>query len=207
MSTTEGQLVDYQRYRIQALWVVAVVSLLMLLFVGPKAASNGLAHELIEYVGRALIMSAVLGRTWSTLYLGGRKLSEIVDTGPYSIVRNPLYVFSLIGVFGIGLETSSVTLAFILLAMVAVVFHIITRQEESALRLKFGAPFEEYCARVPRMIPKFSLWRNNDKILVSPSRVVSTFFDSSMMFLAIPICEGVEWLQLHNYVPVLLHLP
>ena len=65
----------------------------------------------IEWVGIALILVCIAGRTWCTAYIGGRKKRELVTTGPYSIVRNPLYVFTLIGAVGVGLQFGSLIVA------------------------------------------------------------------------------------------------
>jgi len=54
-------------------------------------------HEGVEAVGLAAIVFAIVGRAWCSLYIGGRKKAEIVSRGPYSITRNPLYVFSFFG--------------------------------------------------------------------------------------------------------------
>lgn len=63
----------------------------------------------VEHLGLIAIMVCVLGRAWCSLYIGGRKKQEIVTCGPYSLCRNPLYVFSFIGAFGIGAQTGSLT--------------------------------------------------------------------------------------------------
>ncbi len=47
------------------------------------------------------------------LRIGGRKILELVTDGPYSIMRNPLYVFSVIRVAGIGAQAGSVTIALV----------------------------------------------------------------------------------------------
>ena len=59
-------------------------------------------YALIEKAGLALIVICILGRTWCTLYIGGRKKRELINKGPYSVVRNPLYFFTTIGAAGIG---------------------------------------------------------------------------------------------------------
>ncbi|HRK69547.1 MAG TPA: methyltransferase, partial [Hyphomonas sp.] len=75
--------------------------------------TNPLVYSQIEHAGIFLIFVAIAGRTWSALHIGGNKKVVLVDTGPYSVVRNPLYLFTLIGAAGIGAQTSSlvVTLA------------------------------------------------------------------------------------------------
>lgn len=49
------------------------------------------------------IVACVLIGFWSILYIGGRKNQMIMQDGPYSMCRHPLYLFSTIGVFGFGL--------------------------------------------------------------------------------------------------------
>jgi len=68
-------------------------------------------HEAMRWLGAALIFVCVSGRTWCTLYIGGRKNHELVTAGPYSVCRNPLYVFSIIGAIGIGAQLGAVLVA------------------------------------------------------------------------------------------------
>ena len=56
------------------------------------------------------------------LYVGGRKNAELVTTGPYSMMRNPLYFFSLLGVAGVGAQTGSVLATFAVTAVAYAVF-------------------------------------------------------------------------------------
>src|SRR5690606_40050349 len=58
-----------------------------------------------------LIVVCVIGRTWSSIYIAGHKVQTLVMDGPYSISRNPLYVFSIIGAAGAGAQLGSIVLA------------------------------------------------------------------------------------------------
>ena len=69
------------------------------------------AAAVVAVVCAVVALVCIVGRAWCSLYIGGRKKAEIVDRGPYSISRNPLYVFSFMGAFGVGAQTGSVTLA------------------------------------------------------------------------------------------------
>jgi len=79
---------------------------------------------------------------------------ELVATGPYRYVRNPIYVSVLVIIIGHFLWFKSVWL----LAYAVVVFlaaHLfITWYEEPTLKRKFGPAYEQYCRSVPRWIPK-----------------------------------------------------
>ena len=39
---------------------------------------------MIEWAGIVLIVACILGRTWASLYIGGRKIDALVMDGPYS---------------------------------------------------------------------------------------------------------------------------
>lgn len=204
---THSKLGRRQRQRMRLLWALSILLVCLVLFVQAKASPDSASHEFIEDIGAALIAVAVLGRTWCSLYIGGRKLHELVTNGPYSIVRNPLYVFSCIGALGIGLGTASVVLAGVMALVTALVFQGVIRIEEEALQDRFGAAFAEYAARVPRLWPRPSLWVDAPTLSVSPNRVVRTFFDSAVMLLTIPALELVEVLQQMHLLPVFLYLP
>jgi hypothetical protein len=103
-----------------------------------------------------LIGIATVGRLWCSLYISGHKGDELVTVGPYSLTRNPLYFFSLLGFSGVGFATEMLTLGVALTVFFAVVYPFIIRREEIELRAKFGAAFEVYGARVPRFFPRFS---------------------------------------------------
>jgi protein-S-isoprenylcysteine O-methyltransferase Ste14 len=205
--TANSKLARRQSQRMQMLWGLSILLIGLVLFVQAKAAPESFSHEFIEDTGAMLIAVAVLGRTWCSLYIGGRKLDELVTNGPYSIVRNPLYVFSCIGAFGIGLGTASIVLAAVMALMAALVFSSVIRIEEDSLQEKFGTAFTDYAARVPRLWPRPSLWLDVASLSVSPNRVVRTFFDSAVMLLTIPALELVETLQQIHLLPVFLYLP
>jgi hypothetical protein len=79
-----------------------------------------------------------------------------VTVGPYSITRNPLYLFSFIGFVGVGLATETLTLTIVMVAFFAALYPFIIRREEVLLHKRFGKPFADYCVRVPRFLPRFS---------------------------------------------------
>jgi len=164
-------------------------------------------HEILETVGLILIGVAIVGRGWCSLYIGGRKKAEIIDQGPYSISRNPLYVFSFIGAFGIGAQTGSIVLALLFVLIAYAVFWATVKGEEAWLLDAFGEPYAAYLKRTPRFWPKFSLWRAEETLEVRPSFFLTTLADGLTFLLAIPIFELIERAQDAGWIHTVFTLP
>lgn len=193
-----------QSTRKWALLVLGAIALGVLLCghsLWPDEIEDGL-HETIESIGLGLMLVAIAGRTWCSLYIGGRKKAVVVDVGPYSICRNPLYVFSFIGAAGAGAQFGAFSSAFAATLITVIVFVIVVRKEERYLAGKFGEAYLAYKARVPRFVPDFRLWRNVNSLDVRPQLVVRTFADACVFLAAIPLAEGIEMLQNLGYLPV-----
>ena len=94
-----------ERLRKPASWLaVALIGWLWLRLEPARAPMIAFAAEL---AGFAAVMTAVLGRVWCALYIAGRKNAELCQDGPYSFVRNPLYVFSFVGAVGVAVWAAS----------------------------------------------------------------------------------------------------
>ena len=164
-------------------------------------------HELIEWIGIVLIVACILGRTWASLYIGGRKIEEFVQTGPYSVMRNPLYFFSVLGAAGVGMQVGSVVLGLICAGLAWLVFYVVVLQEEQVLAGRYGASYRDYLTRVPRFLPNPALWHDEPTLTIRPPRVLMTFADALVFLLAVPLAELFEHLQDTGVIPVLLRLP
>lgn len=81
--------------------------------------------------------------------LGG---GEVVDTGIYSRVRNPRYGGMILAVIG-ACALAATRLMWAVCGVWFVLVMIVIAFEERELRARLGAPYVEYCRRVPRFIP------------------------------------------------------
>lgn len=196
-----------QSLRKLALAGMATLGLLLALFISSAWPPEGAIDEGIEIVGVCLILVCILGRTWCSLYISDRKIRELVTVGPYSITRNPLYVFSVVGAAGCGAMFGSLLFAFAAGGLVALVFSIVVRREEATLLTVHGAAYQAYCRRVPRFLPRLSAWSDVDHVPTSPAAVRVTFLDSLFFLCAIPMAIGIEGLQQAGYLPSLLLVP
>jgi protein-S-isoprenylcysteine O-methyltransferase Ste14 len=108
----------------------------------------------IAVVSVWLVNSAArhLGKQWA---LTARVVEghELIQEGPYRLVRNPIYT----GMSGMLLATGLVIDRAIPLAIAIVVFlagtYIRIQSEERLLRQTFGAEFDAYARKVPALIP------------------------------------------------------
>ena len=206
-SISAPELSRAQRHRRLTLALIVAAAAFLALFSGSLWTAGSTGHEIVEFSGLGLIVLAIVGRTWCTIYIGGRKKHVLVADGPYSLCRNPLYVFSILGVTGIGLATGSILVGLGLGLAFWLVFDRIVRREEVYLREHHGAAFAAYCAAVPRWRPNFACWRDAPSVEAQPERIVVTFREASLMLIALPLLELVEWAQGSGWLPVLFHLP
>ena len=82
----------------------------------------------------------------------------------------------------------------------------VIRQEEAKLAEHFGAPYEEYCRRVPRWIPDPRLWQQPDRLDMDARLLIVAIRDASVFFLALPALELLQELHANQVLPTLIRL-
>ncbi len=99
----------------------------------------------------------VLPGLWLRGYAAGyvRKNAELTRTGPYAYTRNPLYLGSMLIAAGFAVAAGRWWLVVLLVAMFLAIYVPVILSEERFLRGEF-AGFEEYCRRVPRLLPRLT---------------------------------------------------
>lgn len=196
-----------QHRRRQVIALLIFLAGIALLFTQSWWESETDLHEAIEAVGLWLIAVCIGGRAWCTLYIGGRKKVELMTYGPYSLSRNPLYVFSLIGAIGVGAQLGNLTLPLVFGLLCYLVFSIVIFCEEQFLAATFGAAYQAYKVKVPRFFPRLHGYRDPGQLRFSPRHFMLTVRDGLVFLAAFPLFEGVEMLQEVGILPVLLKLP
>ncbi len=114
----------------------------------------------LAFAGEALRMWAV-GYSGVTTRGDTVTAPALVTAGPYAYVRNPLYVGNALTGAGFALAytgkndpvTRAALVAGALAAMLSV-YAVIVPYEEAYLRETFGEAFDDYAARVPRVVPQ-----------------------------------------------------
>lgn len=185
----------------------ALLLLPVVLFGLGWASDEGPLHETLDWLGYVLVIICVLGRGYCSAYIGGRKNDEVIADGPFAVVRNPLYVFSFIGIAGIGLQSGMVTLLVLLVVAFMLYYPRVVAHEEAFLLHKFGEAYRAYMREVPRWLPRLSRWREPQELTIKPRFLRETLMDASLFFLPLPCFELLEMLHEKGLVPVYFMLP
>lgn len=184
-----------QKIRIRALRALGLLVLPLMLFAKPLEMEPEWLFDIFEVLGVFLVIGGVLGRFWSILYIGGRKNAQIIEAGPYSICRHPLYLFSTIGVIGLGLMLGSLVLTALLGGLTFLVLNATASREEVFLRATFGSAYDDYARRVPRILPDLSRFHTPGEIVVSVPQLRTNLFDALVFLSFIPLAEVMEGLK------------
>jgi protein-S-isoprenylcysteine O-methyltransferase Ste14 len=130
------------------------------------ALSNGV----FQYVGFVFIALGGVAYIWCSgsflFYAVGSPIpfaptKELVVTGLYKFVRNPLYIAGTLVLAGETLLFQSIGIFIYTLIMFGV-FNIHVLIEETHLENTFGKKYEQYRRSVPRWIPRFKSYRGNE---------------------------------------------
>jgi protein-S-isoprenylcysteine O-methyltransferase Ste14 len=175
--------------------LVVLIALAIILFTKPYVTEASELHNVVEYIGYFMVAICVIGRVYCTAFLGGHKNATLITYGPFSICRNPLYAFSFIGAVGIAFISNHLILIAAIPAIILAVYLSLIKREEDFLRQEFGAEFEAYCARVPRLLPNFSLYEVPETIPMNPRFLLKSIKDAIWWFAAFPLIELIEYLQ------------
>lgn len=157
---------------------------------------------ILQSIGFVLIVICVLGRLWSALYLCGNKTFTLITQGPYSMVRNPLYFFSFLGVVGVGFTSGSIIGSLLMISMFIIYYLPTIIDEEKTLERFHKEDLANYMAKVPRLIPNFSLLSEPDLYTFKPLDFRKTFFDVVWFFWVYLILVIIENLHIFGILPV-----
>jgi protein-S-isoprenylcysteine O-methyltransferase Ste14 len=118
----------------------------------PTSADWGMAGLCLVGFAFAWWARLHLGKLWSA-FVTRKADHHIIDTGPYGIVRHPIYTGIILAAFAVALLKGTVfSIAGAIIATLG--FWIKARLEERFLREQLGAEaYDSYRRRVPMLIP------------------------------------------------------
>jgi protein-S-isoprenylcysteine O-methyltransferase Ste14 len=110
---------------------------------------------LVFYVSGFFLMSWALASLGRNYQLGGippRKVDQMIISGPYRLVRNPMYTAALCISLGLACLTQSLA-CFVVFGAYLVLLLFLIPVEEEGLRQVYGEQYLNYQRRVARIVP------------------------------------------------------
>lgn len=120
-----------------------------------------LAGDVVGWLAIALQIAGLAFCWWARLHLGRlwsasvtrKEGHRVVDSGPYAIVRHPIYTGLLIAAIATAIIKGT-PIAFVGVVVLAIAFTIKGRLEENFLREELGREaYDAYRKRVPMLVP------------------------------------------------------
>ncbi len=150
-------------------------------------------------VGVGLVALGESVRLWSVRQIGvisrtrSGRVGPLVVSGPFALVRNPLYLGNIALWIGFALSARLLWLAPVVALILGLEYHAIVRWEERLLDAQLGDRYRQYFARVPRWIPTL-----NSPTIEAASVVHSwreTFFSERGTLMAIAAGYVLLWFK------------
>jgi protein-S-isoprenylcysteine O-methyltransferase Ste14 len=112
------------------------------------------------WLGAALLVAGVLFAVWAREHLGrnwSRSVTikqdhELIVSGPYTLVRHPIYTGVLAGFLGMAIAIAQVR-GLVVLALIFVAFWLKLRLEERWMRSQFGETYVAYSQHTAALVP------------------------------------------------------
>jgi len=112
------------------------------------------------YVGAAITVAGILFAVWARRHIGANwsrfvtinQDHELITTGPYALVRHPIYTGLLTAFLGTAIATTQLR-GLIAFALIAISLLYKLRLEEQWMRAQFGDTYADYSRRVAALVP------------------------------------------------------
>ena len=145
-----------------AVWLVGIAWVLLLArrLAGPFSWHLTPPARFLVAMGFALTLIGLSFALWARYYLGRswdafislKKDHKLVQTGPYAIVRHPIYSGFMLAAIGTALVMGELR-CFIAAAVVIGAWSYKSVWEEIFLLGHFGEEYRMYCGKVKRLVP------------------------------------------------------
>lgn len=184
-------------------------------FSSPKSFMNEMDklffHEnpnksmLLLFFGILFVGIGVMGRIWCSLFISGYKNNKLVTYGPYSMCRNPLYFFSLIGVIGVAMTTQTYLIPLTIIVLFAFYYPYVIQNEQNFLLGVYKEEFVEYIKNVPCFFPDFSKYNEPEEYVVKPKRFKRFLTEVIWFIWMVGFIQLIIALKQLHYLPVYFH--
>ncbi len=201
-------LTTVERLRKSMTTALAVVWVLLAIVTDARWTAEGtLLGVTLFVVGCLFVSVGVIGRVWCLSHIAGHKGETLVVDGPYSLCRNPLYLFSLIGAVGVGLASRTLTLPLLVILGFGLYYPWVIMSEANRLAAIFGDAFHSYRRSTGAFLPKFRNFRESPQQSIQNRAFRRGLFESVWFFATFALMHALYELHQSGLVPVSFTLP
>jgi protein-S-isoprenylcysteine O-methyltransferase Ste14 len=180
---------------------VAIGLLGVLVFTRTRIESD-VIRTLLNHAGLLLVAIGTFGRIWTSIFISGYKTDFLISRGPYSIVRNPLYIFSFLAVLGIAISSHNLLFLTAIIGAFLLYYPFVVLNEQNELRAAHGESFERYRKETPAFIPDFRKFRQPDKYEVDVRAFSRALPDAIWFFVAYIAVDILKLIQARHLIPI-----
>ena len=150
------------RSTLGVIWMVILVSIAAGVYVAMYWPAAALPYgRMFAFVGVFLFVAGLLLRWWAIITLGRfftvdvtiEKDHELVERGPFRVVRHPSYTGVLLAFVGFALSLHNWAALLIMLLPIFAAFIRRMNVEEDALSRALGSRYADYMRRTKRLVP------------------------------------------------------
>ncbi len=148
----------------------SVLVLLPFLILGRNAFAAFGADDVPFWIGLMTGGAGVVLLAWTILDFARRgrgtlapwsPTERLVTSGPYRVVRNPMYLGVYLVLLGEAALSGSLAVLVWGIAFAAVSATFVLHYEEPNLERRFGEDYRRYCRAIPRWLPRITRRRGN----------------------------------------------
>src|SRR5213078_4538380 len=150
------------RSTLRVVWLVIMVSVATGIYVAKQWPAAALPHQRsFVFAGVVLFVAGLLLRWWAIIALGRfftvdvtiEKDQELVERGPFRVVRHPSYTGVLLAFVGLALSLGNWAALLVILLPIGAAFIHRMNVEEDALSRALGRRYADYMKRTKRLVP------------------------------------------------------
>lgn len=138
-----------------------MVGVIASIIVASLMSSNGEMPEGVYIVGVGVMIIGIIVRQWSIAVLGCyfsgsvgiQEGQDVIDKGPYGLIRHPAYTGTIVTVLGYAVIQGSILGIFLVILICAVVYNYRINIEEKLLVSELGDSYLSYMKRTKKIIP------------------------------------------------------
>lgn len=182
------------------------VALIGIILFTRTTIENELMKIVLDKAGLLLITLGALGRIWTYMYIAGYKITTLVQEGPYSTVRNPLFFFSFLGTVGIALATENIIFMVLIIMLFLIYYPFVILHEEEELKDIHKENFFKYAQNTPRFLPRFSRLTQPIKYEVNAKVFNRIFVSVIWFFIAYIFIFFIKFMHSKGLIPLLLDI-